>query len=317
MTISISVVICTRNRASYLQEALASLAIQTLPSDAFEILVVDNASTDTTQQVIEQEFNRLPNLRSVHEPTLGLNYARNAGWKSALGEFVAYLDDDGIAAPDWLERILDVYREVSPRPGCVGGKIVPIWEAPRPVWLADELATHLAIFDWSTTPILTFEDALLAGVNLSIPKALIEQVGGFAPQLDRQGSNLLSNGDVLLQLQLQRAGYACYYDPAICVQHHIQASRLTQRWFEERFYWQGVSDARMWIILNRPTLHRRLIDIRDIARKFYRDPGRFLRSNRATQDPGVFAQRCQYKAALGYLRGMLLYRALSDNGFRK
>lgn len=247
--IQISAIICTHNRANYLIKAIKSLIEQTLSEGDYEIIVVDNASLDDTKQIVQNDFLGVLNLRYSYEPRLGLCYARNTGWKNANGQYVAYLDDDAIACENWLENIISVFKTVKPTPGCVGGRIVPIWESPRPIWLDDCKMGFLAILDWSTNPIYLDEHQYLAGVNFAFPRRLLELIGGFDVRMDRQGKNLLSNGDILAERQIEAKGYRCYYDPHIIVRHHVPVSRLSQKWFVHRAFWQGVSDIKMQQIL--------------------------------------------------------------------
>src|SRR5436309_2344962 len=142
MTIQISALICTRNRADYLRKAMQSLATQSLPCEQYEIIVVDNGSEDHTRAVVD-EFASLTNLVYIYEATPGLSRARNVAFRRAKGEFVAFLDDDAVASPQWLEKYLEVFRTYSPTPGSVGGKCEPIWEIPQPAWLEDRLLTSL------------------------------------------------------------------------------------------------------------------------------------------------------------------------------
>ena len=108
--VQIAVIICTFNRADYLQQALQSLARQTLPLHQYQIIVVDNASTDETAQIVNQFTPELPNLRYLREPRLGLSIARNAGAAMATTPYLAYLDDDGRA------RLAGVGGTASNRP---------------------------------------------------------------------------------------------------------------------------------------------------------------------------------------------------------
>jgi glycosyltransferase involved in cell wall biosynthesis len=102
-----TVLICTHNRASKLEGALRSLEAQTLPKERFEVIAVDNASTDDTQAVLDACSSRaILNLRKVREMELGLDAARNRGLREAGGEIVAFLDDDARARSDWAESIL-------------------------------------------------------------------------------------------------------------------------------------------------------------------------------------------------------------------
>jgi glycosyltransferase involved in cell wall biosynthesis len=245
MSVVISVAVCTHNRARHLRLALESLAKQTLSRDCWEVLVIDNASTDQTRRVVEEFRGTLPRVRYHFEPTVGVSSARNAGWRGARGEFVAYLDDDAIAEASWLERILGFLTSVEPTPGAVGGRVDPIWEGPRPVWLSDTTAAALSLVHWSNSPIALRPDQWIVAANVAFPRRVVEEAGGFRLDLGRRGRILLSNEENLLRLQIERLGYTCYYHPEIRVRHHVHASRLTRAWFLRRSRWQGISDARL------------------------------------------------------------------------
>jgi glycosyltransferase involved in cell wall biosynthesis len=252
-SLQISVIICTHNREHYLPKAIRSLIVQTLPKEAFEIVVVDNASTDGTKAIVCEQFEDVPNLRYVYEPEMGLAFARNAGWRNAQGEIIAYLDDDAVASPGWLEAILNVYRSVEPAPGCVGGPVTGIWEGERPVWLSDRLARWQGVVKWSDEPHFLTPLEWMPGCNMACPRRIVESLNGFWAYLDRKGRNLLSNGDILLQKQVANMGHPSYYAPGVAVQHHVQAGRLTQAWYVKRAYWQGVSDVVMQRHLRKET----------------------------------------------------------------
>jgi glycosyltransferase involved in cell wall biosynthesis len=239
----LSVVVCTLNQANYLRIALASLNEQTLPREDYEVIVVDNGSTDSTKQTVAS-FPGFENLRYLYDPVPGLSHARNLGWQQALGKYVAYLDDDAVASPRWLERIRHRFETLMPRPSGVGGRILPIWEAERPPWLGKELEPYLSIVDWRDSPMFLVEDRFyLAGTNVCYERAALRECGGFPMDLGRKGRLLLSNEELWVQRFLLGRGEALWYDPEILVHHHIKAQRLTPAWFLERFFWQGVSDA--------------------------------------------------------------------------
>lgn len=240
---AISAIVCTHNRSAYLRKAIRSLAGQTLPADQCEVIVVDNASTDDTRAVFDG-FAGAANLRYIHEPVLGLSQARNTGWQHARGEYVAFLDDDAIACPDWLERILKAFDSAQPSPGSVGGRVLPIWETPRPAWLPKELEPALTIVDWGDVPtFIDIDRQFLAGTNVAYPASALRSVGGFSTALGRKGGSLLSSEEILVSRSLRRQGLRAYYDPSICVSHHIAAQRLTRGWLCQRHYSQGVSET--------------------------------------------------------------------------
>ena len=302
----LSVVICTHNRSSYLSKALDSLVAQTLPRSSFEVIVVDNQSTDDTPTVVARYRDSL-DIRYVYEGTLGLAHARNAGWRAARGKYIAYLDDDAIASPRWLAETVTAFESLSPPPGCVGGRAEGIWESPRPRWISDELVTCLTVIDWSDTPHV-IEDVRvqwLVGANLAVRADVMTSVGGFAASLDRAGKNLLSGGDVYLQEQIIRAGHACYYHPPMSVGHHVPASRLSQRWFVQRYYWQGVSDVAMRLGRERLTVPKRLRAAVGRALKLVASPKRMAALLLPTQDPRRFTQKCWALIEVGHIAGLL------------
>jgi len=307
MSILISAIICTHNRAGYLPKAIQSLLDQPTPKDTYEIVIVDNCSTDSTKEVVEKFSRATKNFRYIYESTLGLSHARNAGWRNARGKYVAYLDDDAIACPIWLDKILEVFETVSPRPGCVGGKAQPLWEAPRPTWLSDELATGLTVIDWSDTPhaLLDLSQEWLVGANIAFPREVLELVGGFTSGLDRAGKKLLSSGDVFLEKQILKAGYSCFYHPEIAIGHHIQKSRLEKRWFIRRYYWQGISDAAMQLLEETPSTRERLRLAISKTFRLLRTPKKLMSLVLPGNDPKQFTEKCFTLIKIGQIAGLL------------
>lgn len=241
MCIKISAIICTLNRADYLKKAIQSLIDQTLSKEHYEIIVVDNGSTDSTKGIIKS-FECLENFRFILEPIMGLSQARNTGWQNANGKYIAYLDDDAIASSEWLERIVKAFENVKPQPGSVGGKVIPIWEVNRPAWLPKELERSLTIIDWTDKPTFLIKDShYLAGTNVAYIREILWECGGFSTRLGRKGNKLLSSEEIMIKMYLKRHNLGSYYDPKICVQHHIPAERLKKRWFYRRSFWQGIS----------------------------------------------------------------------------
>ena len=306
MSILISAIICTHNRVDYLPKAIQSLIDQSIPKDTYEIIIVDNCSTDSTREEAAR-FSQQANIRYIYEPTLGLSHARNAGWRTAKGRYAAYLDDDAIACPVWLQTIIEVFETVVPRPGCVGGKVEPIWEAPRPAWLSDDLVTGLTVIDWSPTPFALpdLRQQWLAGVNIAFPVEVLERLRGFVSGLDRAGKKLLSSGDVFLEKQIVQAGFSCFYHPEMAVAHHIQKARLQQRWFTRRYYWQGISDAAMQLLEETPSRSECVRLASTKAVELLKSPGTLLNLAWPTDDPRRFTEKCFTLIAVGHIAGLL------------
>jgi glycosyltransferase involved in cell wall biosynthesis len=302
----ISVVLCTRNRADLLDTAMASVVAQDYPKSEYEIVVVDNASTDHTAQIVARYASQA-NVRYVLEKRIGLCIARNTGWQAAAAGYVALFDDDAIAQSGWLAAIAHAFQRSSGDVGVIGGRVDPIWLAPRPAWLDDQIAGALTIVDWGSEekPILDLRREWLVGANMAAPRSVLAEVGGFHPWLDRVGANLLSSGDVHLQMEIVRRGYRCLYVPAMAIQHLAPPARLTQAWFTKRFYWQGISDAVMDIIDDPPSLNRRLrLAARRLAR-LARSPDRLRALSQPTREAARFRAKCLALIDVGYAAGIL------------
>lgn len=307
MGIKISIAICTHNRANYLSRAISSALSQSLSPHEFEIVVVDNCSTDETKDVIHQFAD--DRIQYVFEPSLGLSHARNTGWNHARGKYIAYLDDDAIASSHWLQEILISFETGSAlqKIGCVGGKTEGIWEASRPSWISDSLVTCLTVIDWSeeSKEITDLSQEWLVGANIAFPRKALEEIGGFTSGMDRIGEKLLSSGDVFLQKQLKKAGYSCYYNPRVLVGHHIQASRLTQKWFVSRYFWQGVSDAMMEIVEMNPSKFRRTSSALARFLKIVASPKKLALLAFPHETPQAFAKKCFTLIEVGHIYGLI------------
>ncbi|MBL7071374.1 MAG: glycosyltransferase [Candidatus Omnitrophica bacterium] len=300
MSIRISSIICTYNRQRYLRKAVQSLVEQTLPNEQYEIIVVDNGSSDDTKRVIKRLSN-IQNLRYIYDPTLGLSQARNTGWINARGEYIAYLDDDAMAFPQWLEKILEVFENVKPKPGCAGGRIELIWETPRPNWISDKLLPALGKVNWSQTPIFINKDQWIPGGNCAFPRGLLESMGGFSVDLGRKGGNLLCAEEIQLQNRLNEKGYRCFYHPEIAIRHHVLPLRLSKKWFLRKSFGQGVSDAVINLVQDTPFFIWRFWKGVTTLLNIVLSPRELSTLLLPTDNPDRFVLKCSIWARLGHV----------------
>jgi len=299
----ISVIIATHNRADYLKIALESLEAQSAESNTFEVIVVDNASTDNTCSVVESFKDRIKYISYIYETQALANHARNIGWQAAKGTYVAYIDDDAVPVTNWIKNIYNSLNSLTPKPGIIGGKVTPIWEGEKPAWLDPRLYGALSLIDYSDQAIF-LKNKYPFSVNMVFQKDLLQKFGGFDLKLGRRGTKLLSGDETAIAKRIERAGYTIYYDPAICVEHHIHKSRLNQAWFIQRYYWGGYSDALMWRILEKPGAWQWLKKLSFTIYSFIRNPGNLYSLRERTNNPEKFRLKCLAHARLGFIKGM-------------
>jgi glycosyltransferase involved in cell wall biosynthesis len=239
----ISAIICTHNRDRYLGAAIDSLLEQNFPG-SFEVIVIDNASEDNTRQVVETRETD-PRLKYIYESTLGLSVARNRGAKEANGEIFAYLDDDAVASPQWLGVLYEAYQN-NPKLAIAGGKVYLIWPEgiSPPPWLSPGLAGNLGYYDLGDSPVNIDTPGLTPrGLNYSIRRTFLEQIGGFDINLGRVGKKLLSNEELHTTELALKQGWEVAYLPEALVGHNVAPERVKPSWFIERGWWQGVSEC--------------------------------------------------------------------------
>ncbi len=238
----VSAIICTHNREEYLGAAIDSLLQQDFYN--YEVIVVDNASSDRTREIVEERLSH-PRLNYVYEPVTGLSVARNTGAKEALAPILAYLDDDAVASPLWLKTIYNAF-ESNEKLAIAGGKVTLLWPDgfTLPSWLSPELAGNLGAYDLGEDVVYINNPGLTPrGLNYSLRQAFLQKIGGFDVNLGRVGKNLLSNEELhLTELALQQ-GWQVAYLPDALVAHHVAPERLKPSWFLTRSWWQGISEC--------------------------------------------------------------------------
>lgn len=239
----ISAIICTHNRDSYLGAAIDSLLVQDFPAE-FEVVVVDNGSSDRTREVVEARLGD-SRLKYVFEPTIGLSVARNTGARVASAEILAYLDDDAVASSCWLQVLYAAYQDNS-QLAIAGGKVTLLWppNTEPPSWLSPGLAGNLGAYDLGDSMVYIQQPGLTPrGLNYSLRRSFLEEMGGFDPHLGRVGKNLLSNEELqMTEFALQR-GWQVAYLPQALVAHNVAPERLKRSWFLNRSWWQGISEC--------------------------------------------------------------------------
>lgn len=229
MTVHVTVVICTWNRIRLLPQTLEALSKQRLNAPAtWDVLVVDNASTDGTAGAARAWQGRLP-LTVITEHQLGLSHARNRGLTEASGDLLAFLDDDALPAAGWLQALVDAAPN-APDAGVFGGPVTPWFEEPPDADLAAVfplLARGFSGVDRSGRPdeYLSPGDTIV-GANMAFRRKAIEGLR-FDTDLGRVGAKLAGDEDFQFIRKVEAGGWKRFWVSAMSVEHFLPASRMT------------------------------------------------------------------------------------------
>jgi len=258
----VSVCICTYNRRESLLEVLASLTRMDVPDDAsFEVLVIDNNSSDGTADAVQRQTWRTLALRYVHEARQGLSNARNAAVSEARGGVVAFLDDDVTVESDWLERLVSAFR-AEPAPAAVGGPAVRAAGLGRPGLWHEEFDGPAGHFDAGDT-VRSSDDGyngmIGIGANMAFDRRVFDAYGLFRTDLGRAGASLAMGEELELLERMRRGGERLVYDPSVVVHHRPDLARVSRaylrRWYfrfgEWSFEKERHSDVVRWLGLPR------------------------------------------------------------------
>lgn len=221
----VSILIPTHNRCDILGQTLESLQSLRIPAGvSVEVIVVLNACTDRSAAVASAWAARsaIP-MRVVDEPAVGLNHARNRAVREARYDLFAFIDDDVLLDPDWLDGLVRTFETTDA--GLVGGKVDLWWEAvQRPAWMIPELEDHLSRLDFGDR-IIPMPEPKVVGANFAFTRRVFEDAGQFRPDLDRKGASLLSGGETDFILRAMVRGHRLYYSPLARLRHWVPPHR--------------------------------------------------------------------------------------------
>ena len=216
----ISVVVCTRNRAKHLPQMLETLRHLVAPGISWEVVFVDNGSTDATAQILKEFCDGFAgSARLIHEIKPGLSLARNQGWKASRGDLICFTDDDCYPNPDWLvmaKRILD-----DGETSYVGGRVLLYDQNDAPVTI--QTLEETIVFRKN----MHIESGYIMGANFSCKKTVLEATGGFDERLGA-GTSMRSGEDTDLLVRASLLGFEGRYDPRVVVYHHHRRQHQTE-----------------------------------------------------------------------------------------
>jgi glycosyltransferase involved in cell wall biosynthesis len=239
----LSVIICTYNRADYIEKAVLSIFKQEKVADDYELIVVNNNSTDNTEEIINNFKQKHPTfpLKYFIEYNQGLSFARNRGIKEATGEIVSFIDDDAIACENFVFQILTFFNSDT-NAIAFGGKIIPKYETERPKFMSKFIEPILSVLNMGQN-IKKFKGKKFpVGANMGFRKEVFETIGYFNTKLGRTGKKLLGGEEKDLAFRIKSLQKPIYYLPKAWIYHIITKERLTKEFIKKQARGIGYSE---------------------------------------------------------------------------
>lgn len=250
--IFVSVITPTFNRANSLKRTIDSIVNQTYSHEQYEILIVDNGSTDTTRDVVNSSIKAFPyhNIRYLFESTPGSLAARHRGALEAKGDIFVFIDDDILTDPKWLESICQTFNndmEVQ----LVGGRNLPRYESKPPEWIdlfwtdlpCGRMCIELSLLDLGKK-VRVVDANYVWTLNFAIRKKAFFDLGGFHPDyMPKQLQHFQGDGETGLTMKANELGYKAIYQPKALIYHNIPPGRMTYEYFDARYFFQGVCNS--------------------------------------------------------------------------
>jgi glycosyltransferase involved in cell wall biosynthesis len=241
--VTVTLLVCTYNRCHDLREMLGTaLTQETADTFSYEVLVIDNNSTDDTRRVVEAlMMSGHTNLRYAFEGRQGKSHALNTGIAQARGSFYTVADDDFLLPSDWVKKIVEGFR-AHPEVAFVSGKVLPAWQGEVPAWLGREHWSAVALTDYGEQEFYADSQNQVCLLACSFRLADVGAVGGYRPGVSVSKDLVGGVEDLEVLQRLWRAGMKGIYLPGIAFRHKVPASRMTKsyhrRWHtgHGRFY---------------------------------------------------------------------------------
>jgi glycosyltransferase involved in cell wall biosynthesis len=257
-----SIIICTYNREAYLPKCLEHLRLQTADRNSFEIVLINNNSSDNTDAICKafQQNNPELNITYVIETTPGLSAARNCGIENSKGEILCFIDDDGFAVAEYVSIIQDFAENPKYQDFIsFGGKVIPCYnEGKEPLWLSKYIDGVVSKVDLGEK-IKDFDRKYPAGCNMIFRRKFFEDYGGFNADLHTRGD------DKFVFDKLKKAGLKTLYIPQLKVEHFIDDYRLEASFIKRLSKIIGQSEA---IRLRNESFLQKLIKFGEYLFKF-------------------------------------------------
>ena len=239
---AVSVIIPTCGRPKMLLDCVASILRNEFRD--FEIIIIDQDRERDLRAALDRRFPDDHRLVYLVLDQPHASRARNLGIQHARGEIVVFSDDDIEVERNWLQAYVDTFAACDGEPVVVGGRLDPLWLAPKPTWLPEGREYLLGIYNKYDGLILMPEPDQPIGANFAVHRKIIDAVGPFderiGPSYARK-RGMIFGEDALFSMRARQARYPVYYQAAARSWHKMSARKVTKRYFIRRSFWEGVT----------------------------------------------------------------------------
>ena len=238
-----SIIVCTYNRAAFLGKCIESIENNEYCTDEYEVVIVNNNSSDSTNEVVEKLQSKYSNIVYTLELKTGLSYARNKGIEVSKGEVLVFFDDDAIVTKGYLDN-LEKYLSKH-KFELAAGHVNSIWTVEKPEWFTDTFASIIGqtLYGEEARELTKNEHAV--GANMIIKRCIFEKVGMFNVELGIKGDVLCLGEETDLFNNARKEDYKVYYLPKCSVDHHVHLNKVDKEYIMNRLILEGDSNSKM------------------------------------------------------------------------
>ncbi|MDY3979400.1 MAG: glycosyltransferase [Tidjanibacter sp.] len=256
----ITLLIATYNRGERIRQTLDSILDQTLAKEYWEVVVVNNNSSDDTPNVVGEFIASHPeiDIRLVDEPRQGLSFARNRGIDASTGDYIAIADDDEILDKDFLATYFD-FLDTHPFVVAAGGEMIPYYVDGKPHWISRYTERPIAgTLNLGKRQRVFPKGRSFIGGNMALRRSAIDFYGRFNTELGRRGTKLLGGEEKDLFMRYYAAGEDIYYLPQAKILHIISKEKLSRKYFTSLCYRIGQSERLRTLAISKEAYRARL-----------------------------------------------------------
>lgn len=246
-SVELSLVVCTYNREKFLLDCLESVSRQLVDNSRFELILVNNKSTDSTADICANFMEQHTDLNYYYflEEKQGLSHARNRGIQESKGRIITFIDDDAIAEPDFIQNILEFFTQYPSATAC-GGKVLAKFETKPPKWrnrFSDSL--YFSHYEKGEKLFQYKGNDYPIGCNMSFKADLFNEQVTFDPDLGRKGKSGAGFEEKAVFQTIRDLGLAYFYDPKQVVLHQIDDFRCEKPYTTKLSRGLGISHRKM------------------------------------------------------------------------